>query len=134
MTDTPINPTSAPISPTNSAQPTPRHSTPSSPHERTLLTLAFRLYKSLVSPIFHAIAPSRCLYLPTCSEYAYTAIHRFGLMHGSGLALRRFARCHPWGSGGLDPVPDPVPAPVPERSSIQPPSTHPDRTPADHLP
>jgi uncharacterized protein len=67
---------------------------------------AFRIYKSLVSPVIHAIAPSRCLYLPTCSEYAYTAISRFGIVRGSWLAMRRLARCHPWGKGGLDPVPD----------------------------
>jgi uncharacterized protein len=70
------------------------------------LRLAFRLYKSTLSPLFHSIAPSRCLYLPTCSEYAYTAVSRFGIVRGSWMALRRFARCHPWGKGGLDPVPD----------------------------
>jgi putative membrane protein insertion efficiency factor len=74
--------------------------------ERRAPALAFRLYKALLSPALHAIAPSRCLYLPTCSEYAYTAISRFGAVRGSWLALRRFARCHPWGKGGLDPVPD----------------------------
>jgi len=70
------------------------------------LGLAFRLYKSLFSPVLHAISPGRCLYLPTCSEYAYTALSRFGMARGSWLALRRFARCHPWGKGGLDPVPE----------------------------
>lgn len=70
------------------------------------LGLAFQLYKSLLSPLLHAISPSRCLYLPTCSEYAYTAINRFGMIRGSWMALRRFARCHPWGKGGFDPVPD----------------------------
>ena len=39
---------------------------------------AFRVYKSVLSPVLHAISPSRCLYLPTCSEYAYTAVSRFG--------------------------------------------------------
>ena len=68
--------------------------------------LAFRFYKWLLSPVLHAISPSRCLYLPTCSEYAYTAVSRFGMVRGSWLALRRFARCHPWGKGGLDPVPE----------------------------
>ena len=68
--------------------------------------LAFRLYKSLLSPVLHAINPSRCIYLPTCSEYATIAVSRFGWVRGSWLALGRLARCHPWGKGGLDPVPE----------------------------
>ena len=75
------------------AQPTPSpHTSSSSPlrgrKQRDLaIALAFRLYKSLVSPVVHAIAPGRCLYLPTCSEYAYIALDRFGLIRGSWLAL-----------------------------------------------
>jgi putative membrane protein insertion efficiency factor len=96
------------------------------------LGFAFRLYKSLLSPVIHAISPSQCLYLPTCSEYAYTAVRRFGVLRGSWLALRRFARCHPWGKGGLDPVPQRV-------SSAGSPSAQsdgfdPGRKGADHLP
>ena len=52
--------------------------------------LAFRVYKAVLSPILHTISPSRCLYLPTCSEYAYTAVSRFGWLRGSWLALGRF--------------------------------------------
>ncbi len=71
----------------------------------SLERLAFRFYKGIVSPLIHAVSPGRCLYLPTCSEYAYVAVSRFGVVRGGWLALRRVARCHPWGRGGVDPVP-----------------------------
>ena len=77
--------------------------------------LAFRLYKSLLSPVLHAISPSRCIYLPTCSEYATIAVSRFGWVRGSWLALGRLARCHPWGKGGLDPVPERASPALPAR-------------------
>ncbi len=64
------------------------------------------VYAQVVSPVLHVVSPTRCLYLPTCSEYAYTAVVRFGWLRGSWLALRRLGRCHPWGKGGLDPVPE----------------------------
>lgn len=66
----------------------------------------FRFYKSVLSPILHLFSPSQCLYLPTCSEYAYVALTRFGPIQGSWLAVRRLARCHPFAKGGFDPVPD----------------------------
>ena len=63
------------------------------------------LYKSVFSPFLHAFSATQCKYLPTCSEYAYIAIHRHGAWRGGWLALRRLARCHPFAKGGLDPVP-----------------------------
>jgi uncharacterized protein len=89
----------------------------------------FRIYKSTLSPVLHAISLSRCLYLPTCSEYAYIAVSRFGWLRGSWLALSRLARCHPWGKGGLDPVPEcSWSHPAQSKSSAC------NQTDADHLP
>ena len=46
-----------------------------------------------------------CRHQPTCSEYGYEAIARYGLVRGGVLAARRVARCGPWGTHGFDPVP-----------------------------
>lgn len=67
-----------------------------------ILVAAISVYRALISPLLGR----RCRYHPTCSEYAATAIERFGALRGTGLALRRIARCHPWAPGGVDHVPD----------------------------
>jgi putative membrane protein insertion efficiency factor len=83
------------------------------PEPTLLVRLLFGLYKQVLSPVFHTFSPTQCKYLPTCSEYAYVALIRFGALRGSWLALRRLGRCHPFAAGGLDPVPD-LPAIRPE--------------------
>ena len=75
-----------------------------SSRERTAAAL-FAFYKRFLSPAFHLISFSQCKYLPTCSDYAHTAVVRHGWLRGSWLALRRLARCHPFAHGGFDPVP-----------------------------
>lgn len=46
----------------------------------------------------------RCRFAPTCSEYTYQAIEKYGIIKGGGLGLKRIFRCHPWSKGGYDPV------------------------------
>jgi len=58
-------------------------------------------YKRFVSPLL----PKACRFHPTCSEYAREALLRHGVVVGTGLALRRLGRCHPFHEGGFDPVP-----------------------------
>ena len=47
-----------------------------------------------------------CRYTPTCSEYAQTAVMRFGVFKGGWIAIKRILSCHPWGKDGYDPVPE----------------------------
>jgi len=67
------------------------------------LALSFiRLYQRTISRV---VAPS-CRFVPSCSEYGYEAIERYGVIRGGALAAWRIARCNPWGGHGYDPVPD----------------------------
>jgi len=47
----------------------------------------------------------RCRFHPSCSAYALEAVEQHGAFRGGWLAMRRLARCQPWGGGGIDPVP-----------------------------
>jgi putative membrane protein insertion efficiency factor len=69
---------------------------------RWFLIQSIKAYRYLLSPWLGA----HCRFHPTCSCYAITAIERYGALRGSGMAIRRLLRCHPWHPGGIDPVPD----------------------------
>lgn len=63
--------------------------------------LLVRLYQRLLSPLL----PSTCRFDPTCSAYAAESLRTHGFLRGTVLSLKRIARCHPFNSGGHDPVP-----------------------------
>ena len=65
-----------------------------------ILIKFIKIYKYLISPL---IGPS-CRYLPTCSEYSIEALKTYGFSKGLMLSFKRILSCHPWGSGGFDPV------------------------------
>ncbi|HEY5883490.1 MAG TPA: membrane protein insertion efficiency factor YidD [Pyrinomonadaceae bacterium] len=67
---------------------------------KSLLIALLRFYKLAISPFL----PSACRFSPTCSVYAAEAINKYGALRGSGLAVRRLLRCHPFSAGGYDPV------------------------------
>lgn len=60
-----------------------------------------RFYQKAISPYF----PACCRFRPTCSQYAVTAIKRFGPFKGGLMALKRIHKCSPFFEGGYDPVP-----------------------------
>ena len=69
---------------------------------RTAL-LALRVYKVYLSVLF----AGSCRFEPTCSQYAYEAIGRFGVARGVWLGMKRLLRCHPLSRRfGYDPVPE----------------------------
>ncbi|QEP45057.1 membrane protein insertion efficiency factor YidD [Ectothiorhodospiraceae bacterium BW-2] len=66
-----------------------------------LLLGVIRLYRFTLSPL----VGGQCRFTPTCSAYAEEAILLHGPLKGSGLAVWRLLRCHPWHPGGDDSVP-----------------------------
>lgn len=69
---------------------------------KTLFLALIRFYQRAISPF----TPPSCRFTPTCSNYAYQAINKYGAIKGGWLALRRLLRCHPFYKGDYyDPVP-----------------------------
>ena len=67
---------------------------------KRLLMGAIVFYRNFLSPL----KPPTCRFMPTCSEYAYIAIEKYGVVRGTWLAVKRLAKCHPFHPGGYDPV------------------------------
>lgn len=46
----------------------------------------------------------QCRFEPSCSQYAIDAVNKYGAVSGGWRAVKRIARCHPWGGRGYDPA------------------------------
>ncbi|MFW0118981.1 membrane protein insertion efficiency factor YidD [Rothia sp. P5766] len=68
---------------------------------QNLLIAFIKIYRAIVSPLYGNV----CRYYPTCSAYGLEAVTSHGAIRGLSLTVRRILRCHPWATGGLDPVP-----------------------------
>ena len=69
---------------------------------RALLMKIIRLYQAVTVRRLPV-----CRFDPSCSSYAIEAVSQHGASKGAWYAMRRIARCHPWGGWGYDPVPLP---------------------------
>ena len=67
-----------------------------------LALLPVQFYRRVLSPMKRT---PTCRFLPTCSEYAITALRERGVVIGTALTVGRIARCNPLFEGGFDPVP-----------------------------
>ena len=68
---------------------------------KTILLGLIRLYQLTLSRVL----PPTCRFHPSCSQYSYQAVSRYGPWRGGWLAVKRVMRCHPLNPGGYDPVP-----------------------------
>lgn len=64
--------------------------------------MIIRIYRKYISPLKKY---PTCNYIPTCSQYAYEAIKKYGVLKGGYLSIKRIIRCNPFKKGGYDPVP-----------------------------
>ena len=69
---------------------------------KKLLLWLIRFYRRQLSPRKRAC----CRFVPTCSEYAQTAVERYGAVRGGAMAAKRILKCNPLCKGGYDPVPE----------------------------
>jgi len=67
-----------------------------------------KIYQKTISPdhgFFKFLHPyGYCRFKPTCSEYAISAIEKYGIIKGGIKAIWRVLKCNPWGKGGWDPL------------------------------
>lgn len=45
---------------------------------------------------------NHCRFIPSCSEYTYEAVNKYGVSKGLSLGFKRILKCHPWGGKGVD--------------------------------
>ncbi|WIW70749.1 MULTISPECIES: membrane protein insertion efficiency factor YidD [Anaerosinus] len=67
---------------------------------KRIIVLLIKFYRNFLSPL----KPPSCRFIPTCSEYALIAFEKYGVIRGGYLTIRRLLKCHPFHSGGYDPV------------------------------
>ncbi|MBM7624303.1 membrane protein insertion efficiency factor YidD [Sporohalobacter salinus] len=65
-----------------------------------LLLILIKFYQKFISPL----KLGRCRFYPTCSNYALEAISKYGCFKGGLMSIKRILCCHPFHSGGYDPV------------------------------
>ena len=74
---------------------------------RLFVLKLIRLYQKTLSPdhgLFKNTTFYGCKYYPTCSDYSYQAIEKYGFFKGGAKAVWRLLRCNPFSKGGNDPL------------------------------
>ncbi|MGD8744503.1 MAG: membrane protein insertion efficiency factor YidD [Candidatus Woesebacteria bacterium] len=69
---------------------------------KKLVLILIKLYKKYLSPANFGLLT--CKYTPSCADYTYEAIEKYGLFKGGLKGSWRVIRCNPFSKGGHDPV------------------------------
>jgi uncharacterized protein len=76
---------------------------------KMIALLAIRFYQKTLSfdhgPLARIFPFLGCRFHPSCSQYTYEAVDKYGVFKGCWLGLKRVVRCTPLSKGGYDPVP-----------------------------
>ena len=67
---------------------------------RKILKIVIKFYRFTISPILG----NNCRFHPTCSQYALDALNTKTFFKALSLIIIRVSKCHPFHSGGYDPV------------------------------
>lgn len=63
---------------------------------KSIILNILKFYKKNISTGYN------CRMIPTCSEYTYEAVEKYGVMKGLGMGFVRVLKCNPWGKKGID--------------------------------
>ena len=66
---------------------------------KIILLKAITFYKKL-----NLLPSSPCRFVPSCSDYTYQAVEKYGTINGIVKGIKRILKCHPWSAGGYDPI------------------------------
>lgn len=76
---------------------------------KSIVLFAISFYQKTLSfdhgPLAKVFPFLGCCFYPTCSQYTYQAVEKYGVIKGLWLGIKRIIRCNPTSKGGYDPVP-----------------------------
>jgi len=63
-----------------------------------LILKLIKIYQYLISPFLGR----HCRFYPSCSEYTFLAVEKYGVFSGCWKGIKRILKCHPGNPGGVD--------------------------------